>query len=392
MVQLRDDPKAMSGNKLLVCLPYLTPSIGGGAMALLNLLEPLADEGFDIGVVHFQEPAGALIPPRFRRRFLPKRVGRTRYYLEYPGTILRLARIVHEENPDFILCNSYQPYWLALAARALARSRARIVTGELNNLSEMFRGAKLGRLRAWLTRRLDPLADKIVVHNRGMAGHIEDFCSVPENRLFVVPIPISAARVTLLSKEPIDHPWFAPGSPPVILNVGVLDPQKDQATLLRAFALLRGKRPLRCLIVGEGPLREALTAEARRLGVEQDVSLPGFDRNPYRYMARAAVFALSSAYEGGFGMVVAEALACGCPVASTDCPYGPSDILRQDGRPPAGLLSPVGDPAALAENMERLLDDKALRASLVSRGRERALDFEPSAIAALYARELRSLA
>ena len=82
---------------------------------------------------------------------------------------------------------------------------------------------------------------------------------------------------------------------------------------------------------------------ARQLGVTDDIALPGFVENPFAYMARASVFVLSSAWEG-FGNVIAEALACGCPVVSTDCPSGPAEILEHGKY---GPLVPVGDDVSL---------------------------------------------
>ena len=108
---------------------------------------------------------------------------------------------------------------------------------------------------------------------------------------------------------------------------------------------MRARRPARLMILGEGKLRAELEALASTLGIAADVTLLGFVENPYAYMTRAAVCALSSAWEG-LGNVVIEALACGCPVVSTDCPSGPAEIL-------AGVkydkLVPVGNDMALAD-------------------------------------------
>ena len=129
--------------------------------------------------------------------------------------------------------------------------------------------------------------------------------------------------------------------------------------MIRALALVRKQRDARLVILGKMG-DEAKTEKARRQlmdlagaqGVGEAVALPGFTLNPYRYLARAGVFALSSRHEG-FGNVIAEALACGCPVVSTDCPSGPAEIL-DGGR--FGTLVPVGDPAAMAEAIIASLD------------------------------------
>ena len=142
----------------------------------------------------------------------------------------------------------------------------------------------------------------------------------------------------------------------------------DFPTLLQAFAQVRAQRQARLLLLGEGEMRRKLEALARELGVDQDVSLPGFASNPFAYMARAAVFVLSSVHEGLPGVLI-QALACGCPVVSTNCPGGAAEIL-EDGR--YGRLVPVGDPAAMAQAIISTLDappDRELlqkRASLFS--------------------------
>jgi len=138
----------------------------------------------------------------------------------------------------------------------------------------------------------------------------------------------------------------------MILGVGRLTAQKDFITLLRAFARLRQRQPVRLVILGEGEARGELEALSEQLGVSEDVALPGFRSNAMAYMARSAVFALSSAWEG-LPTVLIEALASGTRVVATDCPSGPREIL-QGGR--LGALVPVGDAEALAEAVSAALN------------------------------------
>jgi glycosyltransferase involved in cell wall biosynthesis len=144
-----------------------------------------------------------------------------------------------------------------------------------------------------------------------------------------------------------------PGAPPVILAVGRLTLQKDFPTLIRAFARLRARRSARLVILGEGELRDELEALVAELGLTADVALPGFVDNPFSWMRGSALFVLSSAWEG-FGNVLVEAMACGTPVVSTDCPSGPAEIL-ENGK--WGRLAAVGDAEALARAIAEALDD-----------------------------------
>jgi glycosyltransferase involved in cell wall biosynthesis len=175
--------------------------------------------------------------------------------------------------------------------------------------------------------------------------------------------------------EPLDHPWAALGAPPLVLAVGRLAEVKDFPTLLRAFACVRAVRPARLVILGEGREREALEALAAGLGLGPDVLLmPGYDPNPLRWMARAAVLVSSSRWEGMPGVLI-EAMAAGCPVVATDCPGGSAEILEH-GR--LGRLVPVGDDAAMAAAILATLaaapDREALRARAGIFGAERAVE------------------
>jgi len=163
---------------------------------------------------------------------------------------------------------------------------------------------------------------------------------------------VPAAHIAAEAGQPLAHPWFAPGQPPVLLGVGRLHVQKDFPNLLRAFAIIRTQRPIRLVILGEGELRSELETLAKKLDVSEDVAFPGFVDNPYTWMLRSAVFVLSSTYEG-LANVLIEAMATGTSVVSTDCPSGPAEIL-EGGK--WGRLVLVEDPGALAQAIIKTLD------------------------------------
>ena len=153
--------------------------------------------------------------------------------------------------------------------------------------------------------------------------------------------------------EPVDDPWFLEKAIPIVVAAGTLAPWKGFSDLIYAISELSRKgRAVRLVILGEGPLRGELTALTEKLGLTEQVCLPGYTDNPLKYFARADVFVLSSHVEG-LPNVLVEAMLCGCTPVSTDCPTGPREVL-QDGR--FGYLVPVQDPAALAAGIERALD------------------------------------
>jgi glycosyltransferase involved in cell wall biosynthesis len=161
---------------------------------------------------------------------------------------------------------------------------------------------------------------------------------------------------------------------PVLLGVGRLVPQKDYTVLLRAFSRIRKSRPIRLIVLGEGTERRRLERYAQRLGVRDDVDFPGFVKNPFPFMRRCTVYVLSSRFEGLPGALI-QAMACGAPVVSTDCPSGPSEIIDSGSN---GFLVPVGDDEKLAASIENLLDNPALRRSFSEAGRKAAAEFEVS--------------
>jgi glycosyltransferase involved in cell wall biosynthesis len=279
-----------------------------------------------------------------------------------------LARYLREERPAVLFSAHTYLNFVALWARRLAGLSVRTVISERIHLSSHLRDGAKRRKWRWrfivpLLRRMYPEADRIIAVSRGVADDLMTLGGLPSELVTTVYNPVVDSELAKKAEAPIDHPWFVPGAPPVIIAAGRLAEQKDFPTLLQAFAQVRAQRQVRLLLLGEGEMRRKLEALARELGVDQDVSLPGFTSNPFAYMARAAVFVLSSAYEGLPGVLI-QALACGCPVVSTNCPGGAAEIL-EDGQ--YGRLVPVGDPAAMAQAIISTLDAPPDRGRLQKR-------------------------
>lgn len=243
---------------------------------------------------------------------------------------------------------------MAIVARALSGSQNRLV-GQLNtHLSAALSGkpALQRWWRTWPMRRFYRHIDAVVNVSSGVAEDTHRLTGLPMNRLPVIRNPVINAELFEKSHEPVDHPWFGNQHPTVILGAGRLTQQKDFPTLIRAFALVRQQRDCRLVILGNGPDQRKLEALASELNLREQIDFTGHVDNPYAYMVRANVFALSSRWEGS-GNVLTEAMALGVPVVSTDCPSGPAEMLEQ-GR--FGRLVGVGDPVALAEAISHTLD------------------------------------
>lgn len=250
-------------------------------------------------------------------------------------------RYLRQERPKALLSALDHANVVALWSQKLARVPTRVVVSVRSTPSQSAANAKSLRTRfmpLWI-RPFYPWAHAVVAVSQGVAEDLVRLTGLPNEKVRVIYNPVVTPELFTMAEEPLEHPWFAPDQPPVILGVGRLTAAKDYPTLIRAFAQVRKERPARLMILGEDEECPKLEALVRELDLVEDVAMPGFVENPYKYMKRAGVFVLSSAWEG-FGNVLVEAMALGTPVVSTDCPNGPAEIL-EGGK--WGKLVPVGD-------------------------------------------------
>lgn len=290
-----------------------------------------------------------------------------------------LARYLDRRRPDIVLAGKTPTNLLALWARRLSDAKPRIVVCEHSQLSRA-----IAHSRKWRWRYIAPLvarayaeADAIVCVSHGVADDLARTTGLPRARLTTIYNPVIPADLCARVAEPPPHPWLATAADvPVVVGAGRLVAQKNFPLLLEAFARLHAERPLRLLVLGEGRERPRLEAAAQALGVAAAVALPGHVMNPYAAFARASLFVLSSDLEG-LPNVLIEALACGCPVVSTDCPSGPAEIL-QGGR--YGKLVRPGSVPELAQAMAAALAEPLPAALLRQRGQS----FSVAASAARY--------
>lgn len=335
-------------------LAIFLPSLAGGGAErmMLNLARGAVESGIcvDLVLASAQGPYLGLVPAGCRLEDL----GSPRVLAALPA----LVRYLRRRRPLVMLAAMDHANLVALWARALARVPTRVFVSVRSPLSREATESPTwaGRWLPRLARVFYPRAQAVIAVSRGVADDLERLVGTGRARVVVIPNPVVTPELGALMDETPAHPWAGDPEVALILAAGRLSPQKDFATLIRAFALLHGpgngRGPLRLLILGEGPERPRLESLIRELGLGARVALPGFTDNPFAYMARAGLFVLSSAWEGLPGVLI-QALACGTPVVSTDCPSGPREVL-QDGR--LGPLVPVAEPGALAAAMAQVLD------------------------------------
>jgi glycosyltransferase involved in cell wall biosynthesis len=299
---------------------------------------------------------------------------------------VRLRRFLRATRPQLIV--AFLSYFSVLTAASAARIGARVVFNQQTPVSAFLTDADYQWRRPWhrrafalLARVGYGLADRIVATSAGVAEDLVSRFGVARDRIRVVHNPVDLDAIQAASAEPLDraHDWL--WSHPVIVAAGRLADAKNYPLLLDAFALLRARMPAKLFVLGEGERESALREQVARLGLAGAVIFCGFQRNPWRYIARADVFALSSRYEG-FGNVLVEAMACGVPVVATSSP-GTREIVTHGVD---GLLVDAHEPAALAAALERLLSEDALRRRMSGDARRRAQAFALRAIASEYGR------
>jgi glycosyltransferase involved in cell wall biosynthesis len=269
-------------------------------------------------------------------------------------SLLPLAAYLRRERPRVVISSMGHANVVAIWAAWLARQGTPVLVTVHNTMSQSTpqQGRVAGRVWPHLLRTFYPWAACVIAVSQGAADDLARTVGLPRDKIRVIYNPVITTASLASARQAPEHPWFAPGEPPVILGVGRLTRQKDFPTLIHAFAEVRRQRPARLMILGEGEERSRLEALVTELGVGKDVAFPGFRDNAMAFMAHSALFVLSSAWEG-LPTVLIEALAAGTRVVSTDCPSGPREIL-QDGR--LGALVPVGDVTAMAKAIADALD------------------------------------
>lgn len=356
---------------------FVTQSMGGGGAerAVATLLRFLDRSRFvpSLALLSVSGPYLAELPADVVVHDLGERSA-----YGWLGPIRRLRHLINADAPSVVVSVLRHPNVVSLVASRSSTRRPPVVVVEQSAMSRGIAASRGGVFKKELHRWLYPTASAIVAVSHGVKGDLIEQIGATAERAVVIPNPCDREQIVRLAGEEPDQPveW----SLPTIIAVGRLDAVKGFDLLVAAFAKVKATPRCQLLILGEGSLRADLLSRAQRLGIGDRVRFLGFRANPFAYMARARAFALSSAAEA-FANVLVEAMTCGTPVVSTDCPYGPREIL-QDGA--CGLLVRPGDATALAAAMERVVTDDGLAAKLSAAGKVRARDFAAEDVVRAY--------
>jgi glycosyltransferase involved in cell wall biosynthesis len=392
-----NSPLGGSGDDERIAIFMPSIELGGQSRAAINLLTKLSEKSYglqlDLLVIDVDPDLGVQIPKSVNVHYIGREIpipGASRFLSTRMrrslGSVKGLVSYLREYRPTALI--SFQSSVIAVIASRLARTTTRMIVRESNHPTEAVK--ELGWFRAqlglWAKRIAYKRADAIVAISQGASENLKQALHLPADLVNVIYNPTSRPELRELSLESTGVEFLdASDHVPAIVYVGRFAHQKDVPTLVRAFGIVRQQIECRLVLVGDGEKRSEIEDLVSELGLSADVDFVGFRYNPYPFMARASVFTVTSIYEGNPNALI-EALTCGAPSISTDCPSGPREVLM-DGA--GGELVPMGDHGALAESMMRYLRDPEYAAGLLELAKANLHRFYPETAAERYLKLVR---
>ena len=349
----------MSRRRVCFVLPSLN---GGGAeRAAVQLLNGLDDGKWDRSMFLFERTGPYLNDLdggiNLQSAPLPSRVARWRAFRKFVG----------QAQPHVVM--AFLSFASALTAARASGAGAKVVFNQQTPVSAFLTDSDYAWRHGWRraaftagSRVVYGAADLIVATSRGVADDLTRNFGVSPDAMRVVPNPVDLAFVRAKAAEPVAAGEQLPPGDPVIIAAGRLADAKNYPLLIDAVAKLRESMPARLCILGQGDLEPALRRRVSDRGLDTAVTFLGFQTNPWKFIAQADVFALSSHYEG-FGNVLVEAMALGVPVVAT-ASAGTRDIVESERN---GVLVHSHTVDAFAAALHRVLTRPALREAM-SRG------------------------
>ncbi len=330
---------------------------GGAERFISTVLSHLDRSKFDLRLCTFRPIVSYPLPDDVPLNVLHREVVHKNQHI--PIMIWRLARLVAEQKPDVILSAYSYPSFIVGCALLLLRRRPRWIARVSNDPDKEESG-----IRRCLMRFLYRRAGLVVANSEALASEFARIYSLPRTMVAYLPNAADFSRIDHLAREPLQEK--APDGP-LVVAVGRLSPQKRVDLLIDAIAQVRKKASIHLVICGDGSLRGDLEERVRALGLEANVTLIGFQSNPFRWMAAADIYVLCSDYEGSPNALI-EAQGLRLPAIATNCDFGVNEIIDSGV---TGLLVPPGDVEKLADAIHSLVVDSTRRFEMGAAGERR---------------------
>jgi len=369
--------KKINKGKIKILVVIASLSMGGEERIVTDIIKNINRDRFEVGVCLFEKKGELLskVPPDVPIFDLKKKSRWSFLFL-----IIKLKGIIRKYKPDIVFSALWYSTFISACSNFIFNLKYPfLIAHEPHNHKLDIKGERFQKLKSILMNWSHSKADVIVTISKGSAYNIAKDYFIEKDKIIVIHNSIELKLIESSKLEKVSDPWFKENIP-TVSTLGRLIPRKGYSDLLRAFRLVRDQQHARLIIIGEGESKSELRKLTRKLSLNDDVLFLGYQDNPFKFIYKSNVFVLSSHREG-FGNVIIEAMACGIPVISTNCPSGPDEIITDGVN---GLLVPVGDVEAMASAITRLFKDETLREKLSVDGRRRAEDFRVEKIVKEY--------
>lgn len=329
----------------MVDIALFIPSLNGGGAerVMLILANTLVEKGYSVDLVLVKVKGSFLKDVSKNLRVVDLKSSRTL------SSIIPLANYLKKEKPRVVISAMHYVNIILLIAKKISRSKFKLIISEHSTLSYSLADSSYTNIvLKKLMRSMYPYADEIIAVSQGVADDLVEVLELKNKNVHVIHNPVVTTDLLLKREEPVNHLWIK-NNIPFILGVGRLTKAKNFHLLINAFAKVEKDISAHLVILGAGELELELKQLIYSLGLQDKIHMLGFVDNPYSWMKKAELFILSSSWEG-FGNVLVEAMACGTPVISTNCPSGPAEIL-ENGK--WGRLVNVNDINHLSEVLKQ---------------------------------------
>lgn len=357
---------------------------GGGAERIISYLLNEGYKKFEFHLILLKHEIDYPLPKAGNIKIVELEGGGAAKFtgvLKTPFLAQKLKRYLEENGIQTLLSLLVRPNIIACYAKRSGWGGTLIISERADTLA-YYRAVPFGFFMIALVRKYYPIADIVTVISKGIAHSLQTL-GIKNSKVIYNPVYLSAGRAPA---QPAHVPF-------TFLSMSRFDPQKNIEMLLRAFAGINDT-DTKLVLIGKGKLSPLLRKLAASLKISGRVCFAGFQSDVKAWLSKADCMVLSSDYEG-FGNVIVEALDSGVPVISTDCPYGPREILAPGtdyaqvlrGRIETaryGILTPVQSAVHMADAMRRMMADDVLRDKYKALGPERAADFDVKKIAKQY--------
>lgn len=361
----------------------VTNNIDGGVGTFLNQMSSLQTNTRKISLLTLRKEINASLPPfSSNNSFSYRTHSITKIFQEF----VWLKKQISLRKPDIIIAVDVHASLLICFLKIFFFPHISVIISNRNNIRHVSK-EKLPFLSyyllQWIGQYSFSKADKIVCVSKGLAQDFKDFFNLQQNITFIYN-SIDLNKAMLLGKKNIeakDAALFS-GQKKTILAIGRLEKQKDFATLIQSIQLVgKNIKNIQLLIIGDGSQKEALQSMIEHLHLQKTVFLLGWRKNVYPYLTQSDLFVLSSHYEG-FGYVLIEAMSQGIPIISTDCSFGPSEVLASGEY---GILTPIDNRESMAKHIKQLVENKKIATYYAHQSKKRVSDFSQEKLLKKYA-------